>query len=338
MTSKEIKKVVEKAYLKKKGNKIHPFIYLSLRVPPENIDVNVHPSKEEVYILHETLICETLEKDILQVLENGPSSDSKNPPAKKNNVLPQPNVAFSKPAAGKSDEIEVPSPEKQDAGDNNITNSETPISPSLSTSKSLGVTVSTVTRKANDNASPSSSDFMEESREQSENAAKKKMKQTTLDGGTVTNSPTPSKPSKRKQEEIAEDDLEEPPAEPKTKRPKKRKDEEELLSILELRAELEANSDKTLTTAMRKNKFIGVVDPFYSMIQFKDTLYLLNTEKITEELFYQLILKKFSKFSPIYLEPAPALFDLLLISLDHPSSSYEESLGPKNSMAQVKII
>lgn len=108
-----------------------------------------------------------------------------------------------------------------------------------------------------------------------------------------------------------------------------------MASILNIRAEIEEVADKSLTTAIRKNKFVGILDSFYSLIQYKDTLYLLNNEKVSEELFYQLIMKKFSKFTPIHLDPSPSLFDLLIMTLDHPASCYDETLGDKTTMTQV---
>lgn len=55
-----------------KGN--HPFAYLSLRIAPQNLDVNVHPTKKEVRFLHEDEIIEWVCGHIHEVLANKNSS------------------------------------------------------------------------------------------------------------------------------------------------------------------------------------------------------------------------------------------------------------------------
>lgn len=53
-----LKKSIENAYsaLLPKGS--HPFVYLSLEIPPNNIDVNVHPTKSQVHFINEDEIIE----------------------------------------------------------------------------------------------------------------------------------------------------------------------------------------------------------------------------------------------------------------------------------------
>ncbi|KAG1685931.1 DNA mismatch repair protein Mlh1 [Nymphon striatum] len=62
--STAMKKVIDNVYsvyLPKKG---FPFIYLSLEISPENIDVNVHPTKHEVHFLHEENILQKISEMI----------------------------------------------------------------------------------------------------------------------------------------------------------------------------------------------------------------------------------------------------------------------------------
>lgn len=49
-----------------KGN--HPFVYLSLEIAPQNVDVNVHPTKHEVHFLHDDAIIFSLQQAIEKCL------------------------------------------------------------------------------------------------------------------------------------------------------------------------------------------------------------------------------------------------------------------------------
>ena len=74
MESTSIKNSIEEIYSNylPKGN--HPFIYLSLLVKPENVDVNVHPTKKEVHILHESEIIQSIQSQMNNFLLNSHSS------------------------------------------------------------------------------------------------------------------------------------------------------------------------------------------------------------------------------------------------------------------------
>ena len=51
-----------------------PFVYLSLSIAPENLDVNVHPTKHEVFFLHQDAIIERVQSNLEEKLLNSNSS------------------------------------------------------------------------------------------------------------------------------------------------------------------------------------------------------------------------------------------------------------------------
>jgi DNA mismatch repair protein MLH1 len=60
-----LRKTIESVYAKYLPKHTHPFIYLSLRIPPQHVDVNVHPTKKEVHFLHEDmLLAEVYDKTV----------------------------------------------------------------------------------------------------------------------------------------------------------------------------------------------------------------------------------------------------------------------------------
>lgn len=69
-----LKNVIQSLYQEILPKQAHPFVFLSLKLSPEIVDVNVHPTKNEVGFLFETEICELLREAILDVLQQAGQS------------------------------------------------------------------------------------------------------------------------------------------------------------------------------------------------------------------------------------------------------------------------
>ena len=72
--SASIRRAVESVYADTlpKGGK--PFIYLSLELPGPHVDINVHPTKREVALLHEDRLCDALSKAVRDVIGSATTS------------------------------------------------------------------------------------------------------------------------------------------------------------------------------------------------------------------------------------------------------------------------
>ena len=60
--SSALKKAIEMVYSAYLPKGSSPFVYLSLEIAPENVDVNVHPTKHEVHFLHQDEIIEKIQQ------------------------------------------------------------------------------------------------------------------------------------------------------------------------------------------------------------------------------------------------------------------------------------
>ena len=72
--SASIKKVAETLYDEILPKHSHPFLYFSVTMPPQHVDVNVHPTKKEVHFLHETELLEALHREISKLLRGANAS------------------------------------------------------------------------------------------------------------------------------------------------------------------------------------------------------------------------------------------------------------------------
>ncbi|KAG6973790.1 hypothetical protein JG687_00000704 [Phytophthora cactorum] len=71
-----LKRACEYVYSLYLPKNTHPFIYLSMELPPRNIDVNVHPTKREVHFLHEEDIVDSISQAIEKRLKGSNESRS----------------------------------------------------------------------------------------------------------------------------------------------------------------------------------------------------------------------------------------------------------------------
>ena len=66
--SQALRKAVEEVYAAYLPKGAHPFIYLSLRLPPAALDVNVHPTKREVHFLDSDKVVESVQSLVREKL------------------------------------------------------------------------------------------------------------------------------------------------------------------------------------------------------------------------------------------------------------------------------
>jgi DNA mismatch repair protein MLH1 len=72
--STALRKAVEEVYKNYLPKGSSPFVYLSLLIAPENVDVNVHPTKHEVFFLHQDAIIEKIQQALEAKLLNSNAS------------------------------------------------------------------------------------------------------------------------------------------------------------------------------------------------------------------------------------------------------------------------
>lgn len=70
--SAPIKRAVISLYSQFLPKGTSPFVYLDLVMPPQSVDVNVHPTKSEVFFLYELQVLEFIDKSIREAIRSSP--------------------------------------------------------------------------------------------------------------------------------------------------------------------------------------------------------------------------------------------------------------------------
>uniref|UniRef100_A0A8C1YKM2 DNA mismatch repair protein MLH1 n=1 Tax=Cyprinus carpio TaxID=7962 RepID=A0A8C1YKM2_CYPCA len=306
--SSALKKAIETVYTAYLPKNTHPFLYLSLEIAPQNIDVNVHPTKHEVHFLHEDSIIESVQKHIESKLLGSNSSRT----YFTQTLLPGLSASTSASKAS-ADSQERVYDHQMVRTDSKVQKLDAFLQPSTSSSaaQSRSDKASSSSTAAQGSAKPdhlemlTALDVLEPSNG------------VSLHNANATNLSTHIE---------VEEDL--------TAASLPRRRVIKLTSVKELREDIEQHTHKGLQDLLQNHSFVGSVNPQWTLVQHQTKLYLLNTTKLSQELFYQILIYDFGNFGVLRLSNPAPLYDLAMLALDSEQSGWTEEDGPKEGLAQ----
>ncbi|OAD52098.1 DNA mismatch repair protein Mlh1 [Eufriesea mexicana] len=109
--------------------------------------------------------------------------------------------------------------------------------------------------------------------------------------------------------------------------------EVKLTSVLKLRKEVEDACHDGLKQILSELSFIGCIDQSSALIQSGVNLYLCDTQKLAQQLFYEIMLYDFANYGIIKFSEALPLYDIALLGLDTKEAGWTEEDGSKEELA-----
>eukprot|EP00117_Sycon_ciliatum_P041998 scpid39131/ scgid30620/ DNA mismatch repair protein Mlh1; MutL protein homolog 1 len=359
-----IRRMIENVYSAYLPKNSHPFMYMSLEILPSNVDVNVHPTKHEVHFLHEEAIFEQIRSTLEETLvgantsrtmfvqsrlpcnlpsmtetESGANSAAKvqarqmvrtdNREQTLDAFLRPQSQSATTPAASSAQSVAqtrlqpaIANTAMTTVGDDSATipltdDQHPPVSEGASAELAMDCGDDTALGNAADrhivstpqaNRATSGADTSEESLKRSHPQAL----------GTPSSSRTPGVELSSKRIK-------------RTGRPRR---DLGLTSINTLIEEVKSVSHPGITEILRNHKFVGCAQPTHSLFQYQTKLYMINTYRLSQELFYQLFLHDFANFGALMLEEPLNLKELALLALQSAESGWTAEDGPQETLAQ----
>ncbi|XP_073729677.1 DNA mismatch repair protein Mlh1 [Misgurnus anguillicaudatus] len=317
--SSALKKSIETVYSAYLPKNTHPFLYLSLEIAPQNIDVNVHPTKHEVHFLHEDCIIESVQKHIESKLLGSNSSRT----YFTQTLLPGLSASTSvvKASSSSADSQERVYAHQMVRTDSKAQKLDAFLQPSVSSTAAQS-------RLEKTSSPPTATEDVKEP-DDTELLDAVEVLEPSVNDNPQTDGQGPAEdapPRKRPHVDKKKEDL--------TAAALPRRRIINLTSVKELREDIEQQTHKGLQELLQNHSFVGSVNPQWTLVQHQTKLYLLNTTKISQELFYQILIYDFGNFGVLRLSNPAPLYDLAMLALDSEESGWTEEDGPKEGLAQ----
>ncbi|GLJ54312.1 hypothetical protein SUGI_1165300 [Cryptomeria japonica] len=269
-----LKKAIEVVYSAILPKASKPFIYMSIVLPSEHVDVNIHPTKREVSLLNQESLVDTIQNAVEAKLMH-------------------------------SNTTRIFYTQKTLPGISKVANTEEEESLSQKLETKLpNVPVRKIVRTDSSNPAGRMHAFLQ----------KKPNGGQEAQGDLVT-------------------------IRHAVRQRRNPKETADLTSIHELMDAVDRNTHSGLLDIVKDCTYVGMADNTSALVQYKTQLYLVNVVKLSRELMYQQVIRRFAHFDALQLSNPPPIFELLLISLDEEERSglWDESDGPKEQIARLNV-
>ncbi|XP_039592376.1 DNA mismatch repair protein Mlh1 isoform X2 [Polypterus senegalus] len=329
--SNALKKVIETIYAAYLPKNSHPFLYLSLEIAPSNVDVNVHPTKHEVHFLHEDSIIEIVQKRIEERLLGSNASRT----YFTQTLLPGP--AISSGETLKQAGTTTTSADKVYAHQMVRTDFRMQkLDAFLQTSNQVHQKSPEFDASESSCAAPLNSDNQSMYEELNDSEvlapANKDLDDFLQDGeaGESTKLLSETTPPRKRPRTESDVDLKTDLTAASVPRRRIIK----LTSVKELRSAISEHAHIGLQEMLQNHSFVGCVNPQWALIQHQTKLYLVNTSKLSQELFFQILIYDFGNFGVLKLSTPAPLYELAMLALESAESGWTEEDGPKEGLAE----
>ncbi|KAJ8682995.1 hypothetical protein QAD02_018787 [Eretmocerus hayati] len=343
-----IKRTIEDMYAVYLPKKAHPWCYLSLEIDPHNVDVNVHPTKYEVRFCHEDMIIEKIKaaldeklaasdasrtfyiqaklpkmditrEDLQKVLPNTQNETDK---SKSKIIYPHAMVRtdssdqkldkFNFTRESSKDKTKAIEMEDDDACNKIDKKTSNQINENLTTDVTANLSTDEVKiPQVSEPGTSNQSDLVIKLPNESTAGSDKKIKEKIHKPNSDERSPIEFKSYSVNEIQV----------------------ETKLLSVLTLRKAVEDKYHEGLRKIISNLTFVGCVDESFALIQSGTSLYLCNTQKLAEELFYEIMLYDFANYGVIkFSEPLP-IHELAMLGLECKEAGWSQEHGDRAELA-----
>lgn len=292
--SSQLRRAVEAVYASVLPRSTKPFAYIEMTLPPQHVDVNIHPTKREVHFSNqEEIICAIV--DMIQE-KLTTSNDSRTFVQAR---FSGSSLVTSHPKLEQDSKDTGPSTQREKAGGDH----------KLVRTDPFALTLDAFVQH------PGRSSALKVANSIGAMPRRKSRTKPKVNSGIK-----PAESPERKKL----------PREKPTSAPE---------MIKYLIDEIEHNAHTGLCQLLNGHSYIGMADETLAFIQYQTGLFLVDTTIISQDMFYEQLLRQFTSLKHIKISPAPAIKDLARVYIDflETKGEWDESKGTKEQICSVIV-